>query len=380
MKHLSFLLFISVLFCSINANDTTATVTAGSIEYTKSPDISMDSEVLRISPDQIDIDYEFTNHSFQEVSSQVVFPLPKSPVTLGDTSLIFPNWDDLFVAYNFIDQITEAAKLPSDRSFNHYRSLKSEVEHASFSNFKLIVDGISQSYNFEPHAIHADGRDITSLLLANDIPLSATLVEGFMGEGHLIDRDPKLKEKIAKLGLLNDKDKVQWQLQINYVWQQIFPSQKTIHVTHSYRPHPGQHWFIGKLSGSLKDVELGHRDEVKPDQLEIKEMKNYCPTSANVSAIEAMFVPENVPKDKYNTDKIYYRAKEVRYILTTGANWKGPIKKFRLEIVPPLPSTIVMTCFPKPLQKNAQGNYTVEFENFTPESDLKILFVDSSWR
>ncbi|MGI4851953.1 MAG: DUF4424 family protein [Janthinobacterium lividum] len=380
MKRFSFLLFISILFGSINANDTTATVAAGAIEYTKSPHISMDSEVLKISPEQIDIDYEFTNHSSQEITSQVVFPLPKSPVTLGDTFLIFPSWDDLFIAYNFIDQITEAAKLPPEEFFNHYRSLNGQVKYNAFSNFKLTVDGVEHSYNFQPHAIHADGRDITSLLLANDIPLSAAFVEGFMGEGHLIYRDPELKTKLRKLGLLNDKDRIQWQLQINYVWRQTFPSQKTIHVTHSYRPHPGQHWFTGKIGGSIKDIKLSHRDEIRPNQPEVKEIKNYCPTKADIVAIEAMFAPENIPKSEHKMDEVYYRAREVRYILTTGTNWKGPIKKFRLEIVPPSPSTIVLTCFPKPLQKNDQGIYIVELENFTPESDLKILFVDPSWR
>jgi len=61
--------------------------------------------------------------------------------------------------------------------------------------------------------------------------------------------------------------------------------------------------------------------------------------------------------------------------LTTGANWKGPIRDFHLEVTPP-PDTLVAFCWADgPIQKKLDGTYISEIKNFTPKHDLKILFV-----
>lgn len=372
MKILAALIYAYLSLSLTKANDTTATVAAGAIRYSKSSDISMDSEILKVSTEQINVEYQFTNHSTQEITSTVVFPLPPSPLTFGDTGLVYPGWDDLLHASSFTEQMTKFAKSPQDWQ-PHYGSLKDKIRHAAFTDFKRTVDGQEYGYNCLTRAIHKDGRDITSLLIEHDIPLSATFVRGFAGETDFIEERPKLQQKLQKLGLINRENVVLWQLHINYVWSQVFPAQKTIHVTHSYRPHPGDFWW--SASKDVENFEFNHRDEIKPNQFEIKELKNYCPTQANMADIKAMCA-----LNETNNLAPNYRAKEVRYILSTGNNWKGPIKKFRLEIVPPLPSTIVMTCFPTPLHKNEQGIYVVELENFMPQSDLKILFMDAGFK
>ena len=53
------LLCICCLSTSLYANDTSATIAAGAITYKTTNDISMDSEHLKISPDNITVTYKF---------------------------------------------------------------------------------------------------------------------------------------------------------------------------------------------------------------------------------------------------------------------------------------------------------------------------------
>ena len=81
--------------------------------------------------------------------------------------------------------------------------------------------------------------------------------------------------------------------------------------------------------------------------------------------------------DKYNPDDLewgqrHVNYKEVGYILKTGNNWNGPIKKFRLEITGP-PPIIIQTCF-KGLKKDSDYKYIFEAENYEPTENLNITF------
>ena len=377
MNYLAFFVIVVTSFFALKANDTTATIAAGVIEYTKSSDISMDQEVLKISPEHIDIDYIFTNRSTREITSQVVFPLPRSPFSLEDTASIFPDWDELYRAYCFINEAKEASKLPYEQILNN--PLTTAMNQTAFTDFKRTINGSEYAYNFVARAIHQDGQDITSLLIQNNIPLSALYVNGFQEAG-LIHKDPNLRRKLQKLGLVDNKDRALWQLQISYIWQQRFAPQETVHVTHHYQPYVGNHYLSGKASSTIDNIKFYHRDVTTDGQPEVKKLKHYCPSKEDISTIENMFSVEKKLKHEVSlSDDMSYRVKEVRYVLSTGAHWKGPIKKFRLEIAPPYPSTRVITCFPVPLQKNEQNIYIAELDNFTPIADLKILFVDSNF-
>src|SRR5689334_24638303 len=62
--------------CVALADDSTAALKAGGIEFTKAPNIRMAAEDLRISPKAVRIRYEFTNDSDKDIESVVAFPLP----------------------------------------------------------------------------------------------------------------------------------------------------------------------------------------------------------------------------------------------------------------------------------------------------------------
>ncbi len=71
-----------------------------------------------------------------------------------------------------------------------------------------------------------------------------------------------------------------------------------------------------------------------------------------------------------------WRIREVQYILTTGANWQGTIKKFRLTVTPPNPTTLVLCNWPGKVEHQKNGVYTVNLTNFKPQQDLKVLFIN----
>jgi hypothetical protein len=64
----------------------------------------------------------------------------------------------------------------------------------------------------------------------------------------------------------------------------------------------------------------------------------------------------------------------VHYILTTGANWKGPIKKFKLTIAKASPKDTVSVCLPD-TRRASPTTFEVERTDFVPTQDLKILFI-----
>lgn len=359
------LLFLLVYQVPLKANDTMATLAGGVIQYTRSSDISMDYEALTLSPKSIEIIYDFTNHSSHDVTSQVAFPLPLSPVTIGDTSRVYPVWDDLYHSYSYIHEVIESTK---ENAIQTPLPLRNRVLYPVFTDFSRTVNGEQYGYTVSVRAINNYGKDITNLLINNDIPLSSTYISGFMDEGPL-DKEPKLKAKLQNLGLLDKKGKPLWQLAIIYHWQQSFAAKTTTQVTHRYTPHTGEHWLEAKNPTTLADFHFVHRDEINgvPEK---KQLSNYCLTEQNKKELFELFTSK---KDDKKTP-IVHRVEELRYILSSGANWRGSIKKFKMIIKPPA-NAMLLGCFNAPLTVSQDNSYQVTLDNFTPTKDLDFLFV-----
>jgi hypothetical protein len=64
----------------------------------------------------------------------------------------------------------------------------------------------------------------------------------------------------------------------------------------------------------------------------------------------------------------------VDYILSSGANWKGPIKDFRLVVDKGNADNLVSFCMAG-VKKIAPTRFEVRKSNFEPRSDLHILIV-----
>lgn len=374
-KSLFYVCVLGVLSAPLPANDTTATIAGGVITYTLTDEISMDREVLQITEGHISVDYTFTNHGQKDVEVDVAFPLPPSPITLFDTWRVWPSWDDTYRAYRFVEDISAGKKEGT-------ALLSQAVSGNAFTNFTRTVDDVAHGTSFHVKAIDSKGKDITSLLAKHKIPLSALYVGGHMEEPAL-ERDPALKKKLSRLGLLSHKGAPLWQTFITYYWRQNFPANKSIHVTHAYRPYTGLQWLSLKdhkkvAAFSLDDLEIHHRDVDASGRPEKKKLTDFNISEDHKMVLRELFDPELAIK-KYNRAEgapVAYRIKEVRYILSTGANWKGPIASFRLEITPSSKSTLVLTSFDANVEKGDDGVYRFETQNFKPTRDLKVLFID----
>ncbi|WP_341786701.1 DUF4424 family protein [Rickettsia endosymbiont of Cantharis rufa] len=115
----------------------------------------------------------------------------------------------------------------------------------------------------------------------------------------------------------------------------LFLLKKTVDITHSYSPHVGYQWLS-------EDLDFNHESIIEGKFLEKDDnLANYCVSTTDYELILSKF------KEKSSS-----RVLEVHYILSTGANWKGAIKKFRLEITPPTTSiSIILGCIEIPLKK-----------------------------
>ena len=100
LKLLCFAIFFAILFLTngfpLLANDTSIGDRNGSIVLLKQSEISMAKEHLLISPDQIEVNYLFINHSDTEVTVPLAFPMPPMSFDEGDHSTIenFKLWVD----------------------------------------------------------------------------------------------------------------------------------------------------------------------------------------------------------------------------------------------------------------------------------------------
>jgi hypothetical protein len=130
---------------------------------------------------------------------------------------------------------------------------------------------------------------------------------------------------------------------ITFYWPQIFPAGKVVSIKHAYHPRGG---FI------LPGEEFW--DEIA---------KAYCIDAEALKSVKKSM------KGRWGSS-----ASQVHYILRTGANWAGPIAKFRLTIRKEPPYQMVFLCADGVRRLDSQS-FVVEKTNFVPRSDLKIIFL-----
>jgi hypothetical protein len=348
-----FILFLS----TICANDTKVTVASGGIVIEeKDPDIQMISEKLKISPKRIKVEYVFFNNG-PDKTIKIGFPLPRSPYNMNSP---YPHssWDEAEIALRL---------LYGDFSGSS-TTLEKALQHCEIIDFSVSVDGERKLFNRHMRAYNASGKDITELLKKHRIPLSSAYLRGFTEEPP-IGLFPGLEKKLKILGLLNGKNQPNWYIQTTYVWENKFLFQKHTCIEHTYTPSSGRifisqkdftdnHQMYNHIDGSCIDL-----DQCTYDQKYLREFLKHW---------------EEQSKNSLKPNKtILKNLSEVRYILKTGANWCGPIKKFRLEIKPENPNDLVIIAGQYKMTRMPDGVHVIELEDFTPKEDIRVWFISS---
>ncbi len=294
------------------ANDGIGAVGAGGIVFRHTDAIAMKKEVLDVSHRRISVDYEFVNESGADVEETIVFPLP---------------------AYPAFEQVSDSYYGQPD-------------------GFSIAVDGQPVRFDTVVRAL-LDGIDVTAQL--RKAGLSDAQIAYHPSFGKQAGAAPlgaQQRRQLARLKLFGEGQTGEtgplWEVQVNYVWKQTFPSNQVVRVHHAYRP------FVAAGPG-----ESG---------MDADTAKQYCADAAFLKSWNKLAARNGDPGGAY------LNAAKVAYILKTGNTWKRGIEDFTLNVRKTNPAELVSLCFPGTFKKIDATTYQVRLRNFKPEKDLDIYF------
>jgi len=282
----------------------------------------MVSEKLEISVHRIRVDYVFRNISAQDVNAVVAFPLPE--VAGSDESPI---------------------TIPSKDPLN-------------FMSFKVTVDGKAVSPRLLIRAVLPNGKDVTERVRSLGLPLSVLDQRLDGAIQRLPDKERLRLEKDELLltqefeqppGKKHESISPLWGTRVQFHWTQHFPAKGIVRVSHTYLP------VVGGSYVTYGDD--GHND-----------VSRYCGNGAMLKQIKD--VKAKLGKRQ---DEVELWERNIKYILTTANNWKGPIEEFHLGINSDSSDDVVMTCMP--LLRVSPTRYEMNASNFHPHRDLDLMIL-----
>ena len=307
------------------ANDSTAEHGAGGLVLKQSDDIDMVSEDLYVSAERIQVRYVFRNRAPRDASVTVAFPMP-------DRDLAADRWGD--------------SAYPGD--------------------FSTRVDGRPVRMAVERRAV-LGSADHSALLQGLGVPIAPDDEGTRLIVDALAALPPAARERLRALRLIETdeydagqgwrRDPVPaWTVRETWYWEQVFPAGRDLRVEHEYAPGTG---------GSV-DVALA-RPEYRNSEEGRREMAEYCADRAFLSALDR--VAREAPRRGGSITE-----RRVRYILTTGGNWRSPIGDFRLVVDKGRPENLVSFCGTG-LRRISPTRFEMRRRNWRPDRNLAVLIV-----
>lgn len=316
------------------ANDSTAELATGGLVFVQNPDVEMRSEDLYISTGEIRVRYRFFNKSDRDVTVPVAFPMPEINIEHQDQNISVPTENP----ENLLDFATKVDGRP----------VATKVEQRVFSR----------------------GVDRTQFLRERGIPLAPHL----RSTNDALDRLPRDKwDEFTRLGLAEieefDEGKgmqkhlsARWGLKTTFYWQQTFPSRREIVIEHRYKPSVGG--TVGTGFGAAGVT----KEDWFPNY-----RKKYCIDSAFLGAAE------RARKATKGADFAPFFEERIDYILTTGANWSGPIGDFRLVVDKGSPDALVSFCGDG-VKKISPTEFEIRKKDFVPQGNFSVLLLKKPQR
>ncbi len=306
------------------ANDSAAAIGAGGIELRQQGDVRMVSEDLYVSRPKIRVRYEFRNEGQSPVTTLVAFPLPELDLAaMGEGDI---GW-------------------PSDNKEDP-------------TGFKVQVDGKSVSPKLERKAV-VNGKDVTADLQAAGVPVNYPFGD-FWDRVKSISRakvDALEAKKIVFVAPETREVQALWTVKNTYYWEQTFPPGKIVTVEHTYAPVVGgSFWYDEKFT---------------PETLAKHDLfKDFCIDQGTLNAIRAR---EAAVRAKHKVD-LPLSYLDIRYILKTGRNWKGPIGSFKLTVDKGAPDNVVSFCG-EGVTKSGPTTFVMQKTNWEPDADLAVIIL-----
>lgn len=339
---------LGVLLASVTgapANDSAAEFGVGGLVMVKTDAITMLREDLTITPGWITVRYEFRNDGTEPVTLRVAFPLPDVPLDTYGGQMIGE---------------TKVSVYP----FNP----------PNFVFFSVRADGEGIDPDIEVRAELPDGRSVLdelreiggwSLVLRPRMFLNTG-----RSEVEASDVGPEVFRRLQALGALDpggaNDDGVgwaRWKTRITYHWMQTFRPGVTV-VEHRYQPLAG--FFPFQVYERHWERDSSHRA-----------VTEYCIDEAGRRVLETLRTPPDRPPGLQG----WMTARTLAYVLTTGANWAGPIGTFHLVIDgAPAPHDwgkvqFASACADLALVRTGPARLEATAHNYMPTRDLRILMI-----
>ncbi|HUO91483.1 MAG TPA: DUF4424 family protein [Rhizomicrobium sp.] len=318
----------ALLFASeVAADDSSAALGMGGIEFTQSAEIRMTDEDLRISPKDVHIRFVFKNESARDIDTVVAFPLP-----------------DINTA--------EFSNSPIGTVTN---------DPVNFVGFQVRQDGHAVPVSVEQRAFLGD-RDVTATIKSVGLPINIIIGRGY----DLLVALPPAKRKILTAGDLAEFDSnnnalPHWTVRTRFYWRQHFPAGKSVVFEQSYQPVTGISLF-GDLD--LKENSEGSNYYTK----------GFCLDAAARATLARLIA---AARKKNPNAGGYLNVMTTEYILKTGNNWKGPIGRFHLTLDKLRPDNVLSLCWGGTLKRTGPATFEDVRSDFAPKDDVKLLVFTS---
>lgn len=309
------------------ADDSSAALGMGGLQFTKAPGIRMAKEDLYLSPKAVRIRYEFANDGSSDVDTLVAFPLPD------------------------IDTM-EFSNSPIGTVGN---------DPVNFVNFTAKSDGKPVPVKVEQRAF-VGNRDVTDQVKAAGIPVNIVIGDGYEKLSKLPAAKKRALEKaaLAEDGGSPDNEFPKWTVRTRFYWMQHFPAGRTVVLEHSYQPVTGQTFF-------------GTYDLDPKSDSGRQWIKDSCMDAGTVATLRKMLARNN-PNDVnggmlniYSTD----------FILKTANNWKGGIGTLHLTLDKLKPDNVISLCWDGPLKKTGPTTFESTLANLQPNRDIRMVVLEN---
>jgi hypothetical protein len=177
--------------------------------------------------------------------------------------------------------------------------------------------------------------------------------------------DEAQRRKFAAEGLVTEEEMFDyrpmpaWDLVTFFVREQTFPANSSITVEHEYVPMAG-----GSVGGALYPAIRKDHPEIAGSYAE-----QYCVDDYFLRGVDRRLA-EKLPPGKQRVMTETW----LGYVLSSGANWKGPIRDFRLVVDKGSTGNLVSFCMDG-VKKIGPTRFEVRKTDFEPSRDLSVLIA-----
>jgi hypothetical protein len=314
------------------ANDSTYELSVGGLTFTQTTDVRLESEVLSISPQRVQVNYRFVNQTAAPVELQIAFPLPDIDLSDTDTLVSIPVADS-----------------------------------PNFVGFRTLVDGAPVRFDTVQRAFVND-KDVTARVTEAGLPVLAIGTQADVFRTRVAALPPARRKALVDAGVVAEQGSDSnnqpilvpgWTVRTSFTRKQTFPPGRPVLVDHSYATSVGlsMDTVLRKPLRTTRSLEPTVRQRVAA----------FCVEDDFLRGIDKIAGDQEA-----NVAKL--RERRISYILKTGKNWAGPIRDFRLVIDKGAPDRLISLCINN-IVKVSPTSFEFRATDYVPDRDLNILLI-----